>query len=190
MATSAEGHSHGKPVQIIEMKTGKLELHKQTLEETLLQPQLKDLPVIVLSIAGIFRSGKSYLLNLLVNHLSKDINRPSGFPWNSGTDRVTTGIWMWNQIFTATLPDGRKVGVILMDTQGTQDPKTSQKHNAAVFALSAILSSIQIYNVKDYIDEGDLQFLELFVRYGIAIKGDNENPFQRHKREIQVWEAN
>ncbi|XP_033114422.1 atlastin-3-like [Anneissia japonica] len=178
MATSAK--EDGKPVQIVEVKKGKLELHKTALDALLLQPVCKKMPVMVLSIAGVFRSGKSYLLNLLVNHLSQNVDKTGGFPWRSGIDRVTTGIWMWSKIFTIILPNGKEVGVILVDTQGTQDPKTSQKQNAAIFALSTLLSSIQIYNVKDYIKEGDLQFLELFVRYGIAIK-DDKKPFQVRK---------
>ncbi|XP_033109010.1 atlastin-1-like, partial [Anneissia japonica] len=83
--------------------------------------------------------------------------------------------------------DGALIGIILLDTQGTQDPKTPQKQNAAVFALSTLMSSVQVYNVKDYVNEADLQFLELFIRYGLAIKGDEKKPFETLLFLIRDW---
>ena len=34
------------------------------------RPEIKDLPTIVISIGGVTRSGKSFLLNLLVNYMT------------------------------------------------------------------------------------------------------------------------
>jgi hypothetical protein len=55
-----------------------------------------------------------------------------------------------------------------MDTQGLNDNKTSTAVNVKVFALSTMLSSIQIYNLKQQIQENDLQLLKV-QDHGFAI---------------------
>jgi len=85
-----------------------------------------------------------------------------GFTWRGGSDRDTTGILMWSEVFKATLEDGEKVAIILLDTQGTFDSESTVKDCATVFALSTLLSSIQIYNLKFNIQEDDLQHLQVF----------------------------
>lgn len=84
-----------------------------------------------------------------------------GFSWRGGSDRDTTGILMWSEVFKATLDDGEKVAIVLLDTQGTFDSESTVKDCATVFALSTLLSSIQIYNLKFNIQEDDLQHLQV-----------------------------
>lgn len=48
-----------------------------------------------------------------------------------------------------------------MDTQGTFDSNSTVKDNATVFALSTMLSSVQIYNLSQNIEEDDLQHLQV-----------------------------
>jgi len=86
-----------------------------------------------------------------------------GFTWRGGSDRDTTGILMWSEVFKATLEDGEKVAIILLDTQGTFDSESTVKDCATVFALSTLLSSIQIYNLKFNIQEDDLQHLQVII---------------------------
>ncbi|XP_033117751.1 atlastin-1-like isoform X2 [Anneissia japonica] len=184
----------GHPVQIVEVKNKQLELYEDRLESILMQPRLKDIPVVVLSVAGVARAGKSFLLNLFIKYFSHNCSPTwmddqestlNGFVWEGGSDRVTTGIWMWSKVFI-TGPADRQFGVVLMDTQGTQDKYTPMRLNASMFALSTLLSSIQVYNIKSDINEADLQFLQLFVGYGIAVKNDNK-PFQKLLFLIRDW---
>lgn len=56
-----------------------------------------------------------------------------------------------------------QVVVILMDTQGTFDSLSTVKDCSTVFALSTLLSSVQIYNIVGNIKEYDLQHLEVCV---------------------------
>jgi len=86
-----------------------------------------------------------------------------GFTWRGGSERDTTGILMWSEVFKATLEDGEKVAIVLLDTQGTFDSESTVKDCATVFALSTLLSSIQIYNLKFNIQEDDLQHLQVIV---------------------------
>lgn len=89
-----------------------------------------------------------------------------GFSWRGGSERDTTGIYMWSDIFTHDYPDGQKVAIILLDTQGTFDSQSTVKDCATVFALSTMLSSVQIYNLSQNIQEDDLQHLQ--VKFCIA----------------------
>lgn len=86
-----------------------------------------------------------------------------GFTWRGGSERETTGILMWSEVFKATLENGDKVAILLLDTQGTFDSESTVKDCATVFALSTLLSSIQIYNLQSNVQEDDLQHLQVIV---------------------------
>jgi atlastin len=48
-----------------------------------------------------------------------------------------------------------------MDTQGAFDSESTVRDCATVFALSTMLSSVQIYNLLHNIQEDDLQHLQV-----------------------------
>ena len=65
------------------------------------------------------------------------------------------------------LPEtGEEVAVLLMDTQGMFDSRLTQMLTACIFGLSTLISSHQIYNVQNRIQEDNLQHLALFTEYG------------------------
>jgi atlastin len=87
-------------------------------------------------------------------------DRLTGFSWKYGTKRDTTGILIWSDVFlhdSAT----EKVAVILMDTQGLFDHKTPPAVNARIFSMSTLLSSLQIFNVKERVREDQLEYLQV-----------------------------
>lgn len=67
----------GVPLQIIcianKEEDGKiiheLELNKENLEKIMLHPEVKDRPIVIVSIAGAFRKGKSFLLGFILKYL-------------------------------------------------------------------------------------------------------------------------
>lgn len=142
------------PVQIVTVGKGerKFELDVDALSSILLRDSIRDTPVVVLSVAGDFRKGKSFLLNHFLRYLnsgqdpkvwSSTNNQPlSGFSWRGGCERDTTGILMWSEPFVLTTKAG-PVAVVLMDTQGCFDNEYTVKDSATVFALSTMTSSIQ-----------------------------------------------
>ena len=71
-------------------------------------------------------------------------NKLEGFSWRGGSDRDTSGIIMWSEPFILTDRNGEEIVVLLMDTQGAFDPSSTVKDCATIFALSTMISSIQV----------------------------------------------
>ncbi|VDP95156.1 unnamed protein product, partial [Echinostoma caproni] len=164
-------------------------LDEKALSKILLRPEIRDKKAVVISVAGAFRQGKSFLLDFFLKYLRSadndnwlgDPNLPlEGFPWRGGSERYTTGILLWSEPFLFTLPSGEEVAVLLMDTQGSFDSTSTVRQCATVFALSTMLSSLQVYNIHGNIQEDHLQHLHLFTEYGrLAMESETaDTPFQ------------
>ena len=77
-----------------------------------------------------------------------------------------------------------------MDTQGTFDHQSTVKDCTTIFALSTLLSSIQIFNVNSQIQEDDLNNLRLFTEFANLVKGrsrENQAPFQKLLFLVRDW---
>ncbi|XP_078505148.1 atlastin-2 isoform X2 [Lissotriton helveticus] len=188
-----------RPVQIVlaHEDDHDFELDERALEQILLQEHIRDLNVVVVSVAGAFRKGKSFLLDFMLRYMYKQdesgwmggLNEPlTGFTWRGGCERETTGIQVWSEVFQITKPDGTRVAVLLMDTQGAFDSQSTIKDCATVFALSTMTSSVQVYNLSQNIQEDDLQHLQLFTEYGrLAMEEIYQKPFQTLMFLIRDW---
>uniref|UniRef100_A0A8C0H1X5 GB1/RHD3-type G domain-containing protein n=1 Tax=Chelonoidis abingdonii TaxID=106734 RepID=A0A8C0H1X5_CHEAB len=100
-------------------------------------------PVVVAAIVGLYRTGKSYLMNSLAG-------KQRGFSLGSTVQSHTKGIWMW------CLPHPRRAGhtLVLLDTEGLGDvEKGDTKNDVWIFALAVLLSSTLVYNSKGTIDQ-------------------------------------
>lgn len=64
------------------------------------------------------------------------------FEWRGGSERMTTGIWMWSEPFVLRTEGGKDVAVLLVDTQGMFDNETSMGLTACIFAVSTLVSEI------------------------------------------------
>lgn len=62
------------------------------------------------------------------------------FEWRGGSERMTTGIWMWSEPFVRRTEAGKDVAVLLVDTQGMFDNETSMGLTACIFAVSTLVS--------------------------------------------------
>ncbi|CAH1102878.1 unnamed protein product [Psylliodes chrysocephalus] len=177
-------------------------LDEEALKKVLMKDELKDRFVVVVSVAGAFRHGKSFLLDFFLRYMNaKYVLKQNtsewvgsedapleGFSWKGGSERDTTGILMWSEVYTTELSTGEKVAVLLIDTQGTWDSKSTVKECATIFALSTMLSSVQIYNLSSNIQEDDLQHLQLFTEYGrLALADSGTTPFQRLQFLVRDW---
>jgi len=68
---------------------------------------------------------------------------------------------IWPKLYQHTLFNGDKISIILIDTQGTFDNKSTLQDCVTIFALSTMISSVQIYNIFHNIQEDDLQHLQV-----------------------------
>ena len=197
-----ESRKEPRAVQIIEAKGNHtFELNLENLKEIVQRPHVRDKRVMVLSVAGAFRKGKSFLLDFLLRYLKK-INfgesgrdwlgdpeqKLTGFSWRSGSERDTNGILMWNEPFFIKTATGDDVVVLLMDTQGSFDNQSTVRDCATIFALSTMISSCQVFNISMNIQEDDLQHLQLFTEYGrLALQSAQGKPFQRLIFLVRDW---
>ncbi|RXN37418.1 guanylate-binding 1-like protein [Labeo rohita] len=141
-----------KPVCFIDTDSdGKLCVQQSALQ--ILQ-QIQQ-PVVVVAVVGLYRTGKSYLMN----HLAGE---QTGFALGSTIESKTKGIWMW------CVPHPTKAGttLVLLDTEGLGDvDKGDQKHDTNIFCLAVLLSSTLVYNSRGTIDNKAIMDLQYpFVR--------------------------
>lgn len=117
-------------------------------------------PLVIISVAGIYRTGKSYLLNRL-------LGKQNGFPLGSTVQSATKGIWIW---ITPHPKDSERI-LVLLDTEGLADPeKGDATHDAKIFCLALLLSSTFVYNSKGTIDNNALQDLQMTTELSSHIK--------------------
>lgn len=218
-----------EPTQIVSIGTEE-DAFAFTFHEDRLNEIIRKVPpgwkVAVVSVVGAFRTGKSFLLSWFLKYLHhltnggesgndddsskkwyeqvQSLGQDSGFDWRGGSERNTTGIWMWSQPHFVTKPseDGtggqETIAVLLVDSQGMFDNETTMSLTASIFGLSTLLSSYQIYNVDKRIQEDNLQQLALFSEYArLAVEADQAHqsagveivkPFQRMEFLVRDWQ--
>ncbi|XP_043107322.1 LOW QUALITY PROTEIN: atlastin-2 [Puntigrus tetrazona] len=187
------------PVQVVvaDEENHEFSLDEEVLERILLQERVRDLHVVVVSVAGAFRKGKSFLLDFMLRYMYSQgsdawlggRDEPlTGFTWRGGCERETTGIQAWSHVFEVEKPDGSRVAVLLLDTQGAFDSQSTIRDCATLFALSTMTSSVQVYNLSQNVQEDDLQHLQLFTEYGrLAMEEIYLKPFQSLMFLIRDW---
>ncbi|XP_078092394.1 guanylate-binding protein 2-like isoform X2 [Mustelus asterias] len=100
-------------------------------------------PVVVVAIVGLYRTGKSYLMNRLAG-------KQRGFSLGSAIQSHTKGIWM----MCVPHPLNSQHSLILLDTEGLGDvEKGDEKNDTWIFALAVLLSSMLVYNSMGTIDQ-------------------------------------
>ncbi|XP_064456874.1 atlastin-1-like [Ornithodoros turicata] len=194
-----------QPIVIHDAANNTFTLDENALRRILLHDDVKDKPVAVVSVAGEMRKGKSFMLNLFLRYMRHrqacavssslfedwlaDLDAPfEGFSWRSGMDGNTSGILMWDEVFTVTTSEGKQVAVVFMDTEGMFYQGATMKECTTIFALSTLISSIQVYNISQNLQENHLQFLQFFTEYGrLAAENTSEKPFQKLMFLVRDW---
>ncbi|XP_062378401.1 guanylate-binding protein 1-like [Sardina pilchardus] len=124
-------------------------------------------PVVVVAVVGLYRTGKSYLVNRLVG-------KHTGFALGGTIESKTKGIWMW------CVPHPSKPGhtLVLLDTEGLGDvQKGDEKHDTWIFCLAVLLSSTLVYNSMGTIDNTALEKLQFVTELTehIRVKSSEHN---------------
>lgn len=189
----------GHPVQIASPKIdGGFQLDIGALADILLADDVKHKPAVLISVIGGLRTGKSFLLNLLLQHLSRSedsdhrsfiASAREGFAWRKGSQRHTSGIWLWSKAFLVKRPQGDEVAVLLMDTQGLFGLDTTFEDSLSITVFCTLISSVMVYNVPGTIRQTDLLRLEQAVERGLKAqeKIGTEGPFQKLLFLVRDW---
>jgi hypothetical protein len=118
-------------------------------------------PVAVVSVAGMYRTGKSYLLNLLKAPPTSTPEPDSdGFSVGHSVNAHTKGIWLWGEPVRI---EDQDVAVVFLDTEGLGSVGASQTHDSRIFALALLIGSYFIYNSRGIIDGNAIEALSLVV---------------------------
>ena len=143
------------PIKLIEFEKKNFRLNQNALN--ILQSIKEE--IIVVSIIGKARTGKSYLMNLLLNTNNINNNLDNGFEVASSINSCTRGIWLWN---TPRQKPNSSAKIIFIDSEGTNSVDLSTKtYDSKIFALIILLSSLFIYNTNSNIDEQSISDLAL-----------------------------
>lgn len=65
---------YGEPLNIIKFANSSLEFDKAALDSLLLHPEVQDRKIVVLSIVGAFRKGKSFFLDYCLRYLYGNVS--------------------------------------------------------------------------------------------------------------------
>jgi hypothetical protein len=112
-------------------------------------------------VAGLYRTGKSYLLNRVI------LNRAGGFGVGPTVNPCTKGLWVWGEPIAV---GGRTL--LVVDTEGLGALDEENNHDMKIFCLAVLLSSNFIYNSVGSIDEPALQTLSLVLNLIASIDTD------------------
>ncbi|XP_036774263.2 guanylate-binding protein 6 isoform X1 [Manis pentadactyla] len=141
----ASGPNMTVPICLVENNHEQLSVNQRAIE---ILDKISQ-PVVVVAIVGLYRTGKSYLMNRLAGQ-----NR--GFPLGSTVQSETKGIWMW----CVPHPSMPNHTLVLLDTEGLGDlAKGDPKNDSWIFALAVLLSSSFVYNSINTINHQALEQL-------------------------------
>lgn len=136
--------------------TGKMEFCTDVVEQIAkIEKQLN-----TVAIAGLYRTGKSYLMSRLAG-------KYKGFPLGSTVQSKTKGIWIWCRPH----PKWPNQVLLLMDSEGLGDvEKGDADHDNKLFALITLLSSTLVYNTMGVLNQEVLDKLNFITEISKNIK--------------------
>ncbi|KAL9979049.1 hypothetical protein ACROYT_G016641 [Oculina patagonica] len=110
-------------------------------------------PVCVVSIAGPYRKGKSYIL-------SAAFDQPDVFPLGHEMVAKTMGIWLWIIPKRFKNSNGQEFTVVLLDSEGIDSTTSEDLDDHRIFTLTVLLASVLIYNSQGVPTRTDVEKLE------------------------------
>ena len=170
-ANAPSDKGHAISMVTYDMKSGKFIINPEAESVIKILPS----PLGVISVAGMYRTGKSYLLNRVL------LNQSNGFTVGPSINPCTKGLWMWSKTIPAHTPQGKPINLLIIDTEGIGATDEDHNHDNKIMTLAILLSSYFLYNSIGTIDENSIQSLSLIVNITKNIqKRNNNNDFAKY----------
>eukprot|EP00928_Gymnodinium_smaydae_P065533 TRINITY_DN48654_c0_g1_i1.p1 TRINITY_DN48654_c0_g1~~TRINITY_DN48654_c0_g1_i1.p1 ORF type:complete len:1266 (+),score=210.54 TRINITY_DN48654_c0_g1_i1:94-3798(+) len=149
----------------IRMVDGKWELQQDGVDLI----QTVKAPMQVIAAAGMYRTGKSYFLNVLAGNVGERAIK--GFGVGSTSESCTRGI----DVLVTTNEAGGSL--VLLDTEGLASMEQDESYDAQIFGLGLLLSSFFVLNSMGVIDEAAIDRLYLIAELSkyIIVSASEEN---------------
>lgn len=133
--------------------------------------------IAVASICGLYRTGKSYLLNMLLERVQR--GQPL-FQVGGTTRACTEGLWLWG---SADSDDEHSPLLAFLDCEGFGSTESDRTRDAQLLTLCALLSSVLVLNTKGALNEGLFNALALTCRFAEHI----EERGNEASRPVLLW---
>ena len=158
-------------IRLVAVKDGQLaidELGLSMLAKSLSASSCEHIAVV--SIAGALRQGKSFFLDLFARYLeskssegwlAESLQDHQRFHWRSGMERITEGIWVCPHVFKGPSSAKTRVGLLLLDTQGTYEPGAARWQNNSLLGLAGLLSATLLFNVSKQLQQDTIEDLQV-----------------------------
>jgi serine/threonine protein kinase len=145
------------PIQLIGVGVDRKFIVK---DDALAKLRAYDCPLKIIGILGAYRTGKSYLMNLL-------FDRPDGFKLGSTVKGETRGVWISVRRSTKS----GAPAVALLDSEGLFDvDNPDADYDLRIMMVTMMLSSLLVINVKGQIDSSTFKMLAVVTRLSEKIK--------------------
>ncbi|KRX10995.1 P-loop containing nucleoside triphosphate hydrolase [Pseudocohnilembus persalinus] len=152
------------PIQLISYEGNLFKVNQKAID-ILAQCQGK---MSFVSIIGKYRTGKSYLMNQILN-----APQGKGFKVDSSVKSQTKGIWLWSQPIYSQNDD---MYIYFLDSEGTgsiEQDKTDR--DIRISSLAILLSSYVIYNSVGNINEESINELSYMTKISTLIEKQNDS---------------
>jgi hypothetical protein len=130
-------------VCLISQDGDNLVVHDEALQQL---AALGTIPIAPIAVAGLYRTGKSFLLNQLGLE-GRSADATTSFTVGSTTESCTRGIWMSIAPESAwSCSTGEPARLVLFDTEGLASFDQDETYDAKIFSLGILLSAMFVYN--------------------------------------------
>jgi hypothetical protein len=151
MSHRSSSSSSQQPVPLLTLHNGKFVIGQDAIK--VLSEVRGEIGIV--AVAGLYRTGKSYLLNRL-------LGRQDGFAIGPSVNPCTKGIFIWGEPVKISR-NGKEINLIFIDTEGIGSTQQNLTYDAKILSLALLLSSYFIYNSVGIIDEHAIDKLGLVV---------------------------
>lgn len=120
--------------------------------------------IAVVAVCGLYRTGKSFLLNALLERGKKGL---PPFKVGGTTQACTEGLWLWGSVDS---DNDQSPLLAFIDCEGFGSTSSDRTRDAQLLTLCGLLSSVLVLNTKGALNEGQFNALALTCKFAEHIE--------------------